>query len=231
MNILIVEDDSSFADILKKDVSRFISDFVPRCRFNICNNNYLDVCRSFNCDIAFVDIQLDNQNLGLQLAKEIVDHNDMVTIVFVSSQNNLMHDTFIVQPFFFIRKTNYKKDFLIFCSLYEKKLKSKEFIILTYNHTRVPISKSEIYYVEIQHNILYVHTKNHVYKDNKSLKQFTNDLDDKYFIQIHKSFAVHLKYIYALKKDSVILRNKTEIKIGRSYARKFTQLYKEYLLS
>ena len=231
MNILIIEDDYDFACTLKEDILNFISAYVPRSEFHICNDNYIEECKRINCDIAFIDIQLNGKDLGVTLAKEISLNNEMTPIVFVTNRDNLMHDTFTVQPFYYIRKSNYQEDFLVFCSLYENSLKSNNYITLSYDHSKTAVLISNICYAEIYDQSLYVHTSQMVYRDTRSLKAFLKDLkNEQYFIQIHKSYAVHLKYVHAHNKGKVILLNGLEIKIGRGFVKNFEKKYREYLL-
>lgn len=231
MNILIIEDDYDFANMLKEDVLKFISAYVSRSHFHICSSNYLEECEKINCDIAFIDIQLDGKDLGIVLANKILLKNQMTPIVFVTSRDNLMHDTFLIRPFYYIRKSNYKEDFLIFCSLYEKNLKSHNYITLFYKHDKSTVLISDICYIEIYDQTLYVYTNNGVYKDSRTLKKFLKDLNNDFdFQQIHKSYAINLKYLRTYGKGKLVLLNNLEIKIGRRFAKEFEKKYRAYLL-
>lgn len=231
MKILIVEDDYDFACMLKEDILKFVSEYVSRSHFYICKNNYYEQCRQINCDIAFIDIQLDGKDEGVALAKEILSINKMTPIVFVTSRDNLMHATFLVHPFYYIRKSNYKEDFLVFCDLYKKQLQSRNYITLSYKHNKSIILISNIYYIETYEQTLFIHTNKGVYRDSRTLKSFLAYLNnDSNFLQIHKSFVINLRYVYIHSKEKVILLNKLEIKIGRKFAKDFEKKYKEYLL-
>lgn len=230
MNILIIEDDYDFACVLKKKVDRFMSTIYNDYKFHICYENYMKECINCHYDLAFVDIHLDDQDSGVELAQQLVKDNKNIIIVFVTSTDNLMHDTFKVQPFYYIRKKAFNRDFLSFCQLYTKEIKTDNYIILTYDHISIPVKKSAICYVEVYYHVLYIYTENRVYKDKRSLKQIINDLDDKNFIQIHKSFAIHLSYVYGYSKEKVILKNKNEIRLGRAFVKDFEELYTKYLL-
>lgn len=230
MNILIIEDDYDFACTLKKKVDRFMATIYNNYKFHICYKNYMNECINCHYDLAFVDIHLDDQDLGVELAQQLVKNNKNIIIVFVTSTDNLMHDTFKVQPFYYIRKNNFNRDFLSFCHLYTKEIKTDHYIVLSYDHISVPIKKSAICYAEVYYHVLYIYTENRVYKDKRSLKQFISDLDDNNFIQIHKSFAIHLSYVYGYSKEKVILKNKNEIRLGRAFIKDFEELYTKYLL-
>lgn len=231
MNILIVEDDYDFACVLKKKIDGFMTHIYQNCDFHICHENYVNECSNCHCDMAFVDIHLEDQNSGVELAQLLVKENSKIIIVFVTSTDNLMHDTFKVQPFYYIRKKNFEKDFLSFCQLFKKEIKTDNYITLSYDHIHIPVNKSSICYVEVYYHVLYIYTENRVYKDKRSLKKFIVDLNDKNFIQVHKSFAIHLNYVYGYSKEKIILKNKNEIKIGRGFFKNFETLYKKYLIS
>lgn len=231
LNILIIEDDYDFTRILKEDIIKFMSAYIPRSQFYICNNNYLEKCKQIKCDMAFIDIQLDGKDLGISLAKEILLKNPSVIIVFVTRRDNLMHDTFLVHPFYFIRKSNYKEDFLVFCQLYKAHLKSHNYVTLSYNYYKTRILISKIYYIEVIDHVLHVYTSTGVYKDTRTLKSLLSILKtNSNFVQIHKSYVINLKHVYTYNKGKVILLNKTIINIGRKYIKEFDKKYKEYLL-
>lgn len=232
MKVLIIEDDYKFSCMLKNDLTKFMSNYVSRTYFYICRKDYLNECQQHqNYDIAFIDIQLNGKDLGIHLAKKILSKNKMIPIVFVTSRDNLMHDTFAVQPFYHIRKSNYKEDFLVFCKLFEKQLHSKNYITLSYDHNKSPILISNICYAEIGDQVLYVHTDDRVYKDTRSLKKFLKEIShDTIFIQINKYFIVNAKYVYTYNKEKVVLVNGLEIKFGRRFSKEFEKKYREFLL-
>ena len=230
MNILIVEDDYDFACILKKKIDWFMATVYQDYDFHICHENYVNECKNHHYDMAFVDIHLDDQISGVDLAQLLMKENHKIIIVFVTSTDNLMHDTFKVQPFYYIRKKNFEKDFLSLCQLFKKEIKTDNYITLSYDHIHVPLNKASICYVEVYYRVLYVYTESRVYKDKRSLKQFIKDLNDNNFIQIHKSFAIHLNYVYGYSKEKIILKNQNEIRIGRGFFRNFETLYMKYLL-
>lgn len=82
-------------------------------------------------DVIFMDIELNDKN-GIEIAKYHKDkHNCLV--IFTSSHENLVFNTFQVEPFQFIRKNHYdydknivfkqlKRNYLLFISLLHLKI-------------------------------------------------------------------------------------------------------------
>lgn len=109
MNILIIDDDVEMIKKLKKDLFNFFSGYVDKTYIYSYSSNYFSIDKTIDYDFCFVDIDLIEEN-GIEVAKYIKEEQLKVKIVFISSYLNLIHDSLIVQPFYFIRKKYYKND-------------------------------------------------------------------------------------------------------------------------
>lgn len=89
----------------------------------------------------------------------------------------------------------------------------------------------DIYYLEVLHNTTTLYTCHQDYKVNYPLNKILDDIHDSHFTRIHKSFAVHLKYVKYIKDNQVILMNGICLNIGRKYIRILKENYWTYLTS
>lgn len=237
MNILIIDDDITFSKKIYKDISMFLHKFNSKIKIKIYNSDFFNINFNDNYRLAFIDIDLKQIN-GILLSKKIKQYNFNCDIVFISAKNNLIHSSLSVQPFFFIRKSNYNEDLYIFYELVKNSLSNKTMIQISCKSTKITIPVKNIIYIESIQHILTINSINtKQYRDNRSLKEFASLLPANYFIQIHKSFLINCKYIYSISRGSVILykniNNKDEfikLRISRSYQKEFENKYQEYLL-
>lgn len=237
MNILIVDDDISFSEMFAKDVSLFLYKYNSNIKIKIYNSDFKNIDFRNNFRIAFVDIDLKGTN-GIALSKLIKKQNSNCDIVFVSAKNNLIHSSLSVQPFFFIRKSNYTDDLYVFFELIKELLINKSIIQLSYKLTKITIPVQDIIYIESAQHILNIHTPYDIYKDGRTLKNISSILPANTFIKIHRAFLINCKYIYSTSRNEVVLYKNTELdkndliklRISRSYQKDFENKYQEYLL-
>ena len=104
MNILICDDNTAFAMQLQKDISEYFHN--PNMNINVVTDHFDQIEGTY--DVIFMDIELNDKN-GIEIAKYHKDkHNCLV--IFTSSHENLVFNTFQVEPFQFIRKNHYDYD-------------------------------------------------------------------------------------------------------------------------
>lgn len=237
MNILVVDDDILFSEIFIKDISNFLHKFNSDLKIRVHNANFLNIDFQENYRIAFIDIDLKEVN-GITLSKMIKQNNPNCDIVFISAKNNLIHATLSVQPFFFIRKSNYNEDLYVFFEMIKESLLNKTVIQISYKLTKTTIFIQDIIYIESIQHILNIYTIFGKYKDGRTLKEFSGLLPSPQFLQIHRAFFVNCRYIYSISNGSVVLQrnpsqteyNLIKLRVTRSYQKDFEKCYQEYLL-
>lgn len=230
MRLLIIDDDNEFIEILYKDLFCFFSEFNEKIEIIKITCDFNNIHYDEKYDFIFLDIDLKDIS-GFDLAKRIKEHYPNSVITFVSAMNNLIHSSLRIQPFFFIRKSDYKKDLLVFFDLVKEQVKKKSIIEVSSNYTKNHIFLEDIVYIEVKTHLLSIYTINDVYYDNRSLKEFLGLLDNIKFVQIHKSYIINFDYLISYKKGGKIeLINKSELNIGRSFKKHFEERYKEFLL-
>lgn len=238
MKILIIDDDEIFSKEFETDISKFFNKYNIDIRIKSFHSNFLDINFNDRYRLAFVDIDLKETN-GIALSKKIKQYSPSCDIIFISAKNNLIHSSLSVQPFFFIRKSNYLDDLYIFFELIKESLSNKSLIQLSYKLNRIIVSINDIIYIESTQHILNIHTCYNVYKDSRTLKDFSTLLPASHFIQIHRAFFINPKYIHSFSRGQVVLckdinstneRDYIKLTISRSFQKDFENKYQEYLM-
>jgi tetratricopeptide (TPR) repeat protein len=85
-------------------------------------------------------------------------------------------------------------------------LKSKAFITL-----------EKLMYIEADGHYLNFYLEDGKETDRNSLKNVLEQLPEKHFIQIHRSFVVNLHYIRAIYAEKLMLKNGVELKVSRTF--------------
>lgn len=230
MNLLFIDDDVQFTKLIEKDMFAYFSEFSDKINIYKYNDNFTDIVLNNNFDFAFIDIDLKSAN-GFDIATMIMESNPKCFLVFVSNKTNLVHFSMIHQPFFFIRKINYKNDLKIFFYLVEKFVEKNRFIDLNYKYVKARINVKNIICIEVKQHQLIIYSNDNIYYDNRTLKKFMTVINDINFIQIHKSYVINLNYLKSFKQSGlVVLSNDMVLNIGRTYRKEFINSYEDFLV-
>ena len=112
MNILIVDDDKQFINLLKNDFLNYFSYQFNDIHIESKYDDYFHI-ESQKIDIAFIDIDLNTYN-GINYAKLFrKKYNQNIIIIFISNREDLVFETLTTGVFQFIRKQKYDHDKLI----------------------------------------------------------------------------------------------------------------------
>lgn len=230
MKLVIIDDDLQFAMAMKNDLLIHFCKYDEDVEIDIIDDNYFNLINANQYLFYFIDIDLNNIN-GYDLANRIKQNQKNCFIIFVSSHNDLIHDSYNLRAYYFIRKSSYKKDLNIFYSILDQEFQNNDtFIDLNYKMSKTQISLNQIIYLESQDHKIKIVTVNETYFDNRTLKAWVQLLPDDKFIQIHRSFIININHLISYRKGHLIMINNEDLVIGRVYKNKFDQFYQEYLL-
>ena len=229
MKILILDDDVSFAKEIQNDLSKHFSGLTDKSEFTVITTGFSSFQVSEKYDICFLDIDLKECN-GIDIAKRIKQAGLCTVIIFISAHQHLVHDSLIVQPYFFIRKNFYQKDLKVLFELIDDLSANKKLITLHWKKTKTVVSLDSIIYLEASNHVTLLHTIKGDYYDNRSLKDFLTDLKSSDFSQIHKAFAINMDYLLNYSSISILLVGNIDLTIGRAYKAEFNKQYQEYLI-
>ncbi len=186
--------------------------------------------RSECYDVYFLDIDIPEQD-GITLAEKIKAKNPESLIVFVSAKEELVYDTFRVQPLAFVRKSCFSKDI-------------KKAMETVMKHLKKPADTEITFYDELGHPILlninritYVEAKEK-YQDIVSIdshqmircaiSDLENTLEPYRFIRIHRGYLVNFQYIYRIDTNHIILDDGQKLPLSRHRKKEVQRLFLEY---
>ena len=229
MLIKIVDDDQTFAkkikDIVYDAFKNIFIDYSIECISSNFEYQYFE-----EGDIFFLDIDLKEEN-GIKIAEKIRENNFNAIIIFVSALNDMVFDSLIVQPFYFIRKDNFDRDMKIACTLIQKYInKNHKIITFDLNGRKTSMQLSDIIYLESFLHEITIHAPFNDYKYSSTFNKMMSLINSTNIIRIQKSYAVNLFWVKEIYKEELLLRNGVTLKIGKKYQQDVIASYKEYLL-
>lgn len=169
-------------------------------------------------DILLLDIDMPGIS-GMEIAARLKEEKASLLLIFITSYETFVYDTFQYQPFDFIRKSRYEKDLRIALERAVRQISEEktEYTMKTSDGiVRIPLA--DILYFESCANYIKAVTTNNQYREKKPIHEVETELCMLGFIRLHRSYLVNQAAVYLLKNDKVILNNQEELPIGRRWS-------------
>lgn len=228
LKFLVIDDDKKFSEKFSKIIHRFFYNHSVNLKIECLNDNFNNYDPKDDYLVVFIDIDLIEGN-GINLVKKFEKDRFYQYIVYVSSRENLVFDSLITQPLYFIRKSNLEKDSLSAFRLIKERIKEPTLYIFKYKGREHLIAVDKINYIEINDHKAIIYTKNNNCILYKTLNQIMTDISQNYIVQVHKSFAINLNFISNIEKSTITLTNGIEIPLGKKYKENFMKLWRDFL--
>ncbi len=220
--IAIVDDEKTFIQTYKKEVLRIFSELGFECEIN----TYTDPAAfqkevvEIKYDLIFLDIDMPGIS-GMEIASELNKSENNAVLIFVSNHSNFVFEAFRYSAYRFIRKDNLLSDTAEAVCSFCNTLKTKEnYITLDLENKKdVPINLSGVkYFFSIRHDIYFFNDR----KTTERLALRTYTLDDlenmltkRGFIRIHRTYLLNYLYVYQIRNEKVLLKDKSELPLSR----------------
>ena len=226
VRIAMCDDETAFLQTYQKKVSELFQEYNTDCKIDVYTDSraFWEHCAETPYDLIFLDIDMPELS-GIQLASKFRDNGLDTTLVFVSSHDDFVFETFRYNAYRFVRKNKLLSDTQEMISSFCASLKTKSVIVrLDVDRQRALEQKvSDIaYFYSIRHDIYFLKAENEsirlamrTYTMNELEKQFI----EKGFIRVHRSYLVNYAWILQIKGDQVYLKNcqnKIPLSRGRS---------------
>lgn len=165
--------------------------------------------------LLFLDISMPNLN-GIELGRALRNIADDVLIVFVSSHEELVFESFQVTPFRFIRKGHFHQDLEECIPAIIAELEKRQTELTIDNGKEVyRIAPHKILYIESSDKIQKLVTLQGMIEIRYKLKDLETLLADYGFIRIHKGYLVNARFISHVNKREVILNTGESIPLSK----------------
>lgn len=252
--IYIVEDHSIFAENIEKSILNYLNrqEGHPLASWfsgvKIISENFAHWSQSFSNDqqlqhLFILDVSLDDQISGFQIAKAIREKDASSQFIFLTSHVEMMNEVFInnLKALSFINKRDVSMEDRLFSALDQffheiqlnlktltqsphKKQTSKEDEYLTYQYknTHYKINHKDILFVETDtfKRRLMIKTNHGIFPCQKSVEQLHRILPS-FFMRVHRSIIVNRNVIISLKFNNgqynILLKNNCELPVSKGY--------------
>lgn len=181
------------------------------------------------CDILLLDIDMPDIT-GLEIAGQLSRMEKRPLLLFVTSHDELVYDSFQYHPFAFLRKSCFEDEIKPALDDCVRELQHRErHFCFRWEGKRVCLLLPELLYFEAEGNYLHVFSKTGRYRFRSTIASVENTLAGCGFIRIHKGFLINQAAVRLFNAKEVELFDGTLLPIGKSYAKTAEEQFLRYL--
>lgn len=176
-------------------------------------------------DVVFMDIELENNTLGFDIARKLCRQKRNTAIVYMSNHDHYVTKSFVCRPLGFIRKHYAKEDLEMVMDEIMRYLKEECTTLTFYHNTKsVTLDINEIYAVEVFNHDLRISLKNNkeITIRDQMLKHIS-ELEENGFVLIRRGIAINVRYIEKIDSSILTMINGNQYTIGRENISKVRQ--------
>lgn len=231
LNIAYVEDDRKQRDYISKLFYSCMESFqLPINTYDLFSSkeDFLAIWYPRKYDLVLLDIFLD-ENLGIDIAKEMRKTDKEVNIVFCSSSNEFACESYELHATYYITKpVTYNKMSHMVEQLARQFNTKKECICLDDGQT---VALVEIIYTEYYNHCITVHLRNSIdIKTWMSQKDFIRLIEAyPYMLPITSGNVINLKEVISFEKGIFTMSDKTILHTSLARKRDVSKAYKSFV--
>jgi DNA-binding LytR/AlgR family response regulator len=233
----IVEDEEIFLNRSKELLANTFKERKADVAFDffMSGEEFLPMMEQhFHYDIIFLDIEMPGMD-GIEVCRKIREISPDALVVFISNKESLVFQTFEVQPFRFIRKSELDEMVFSLVDSILAELQRRQQKIIKIEEASggdvYSFDVRKILYIEAQRKDCAIVTEDGLTTLRSKLMTLEDMLAGQDFIKIHRSFLVNLSCITKIQKDSVLLKNGHELPLSRNMRDQVKQAFLNHSLS
>ena len=223
MKAMIIDDDAEFINQLKTYLNQTFKNVQIDTYISFCNEIY-----NQEYDCVFLDVML-KEGESFEYGMNISKLYPRTIIIYISSVDHFVYDSYQQNTFFFIRKSHFDEDYYNFVKKYQKMhLQVQATFSIIVQGIHINIKQQDIIYVESLRNQIIIHTSMQTYTSYQTLKQTYQELNHHYFYKLNNHIIINLDYVISIQKQHIELVKQICIPFTRGSKKPFIQRYLQY---
>lgn len=230
MKIAICDDEKEIREVLKNKIEKYY--FPHSTEFSIreyASGEELLEEELNEIEVLFLDVDMPGKN-GMETANEIRKVNQEMIIVFLTAYSEFVFESFKVDAFRYLVKPLKDSELEEVLQVLEDRLYKDEddYLNFQFQNQMYNIRYKDIIYIEGMRNKIWIHCKDKTYRWRGVLKNLEEALNDKGFLQVHRSYIINMDKIQRCDSQTVLLEDNSEVPISRYKLDAFREEYVKY---
>lgn len=230
MQIILCDDDLKFLEALRCELERIFcklhvrASIMPFGSFCEMGEQVLS-----SCDMAFLDIDYETEeHTGIDIARALRRLNGNALVFFVTNFIEYAPAGYEVQAFRYILKRDVGEVLERYImQAMEQLAEDREYLRLRDREETVELPLDEIAYLEVIDHSVSVHTGNGVHTLSATLSGLEQQLENRGFLRIHKSYLVNMRFIRKFRSRECLLSDGSSLAVSE---KNYAQQKQKYLL-
>ena len=233
----ICEDEPAVLDYLHRQLKQELTsdgnDYHFDC-FTQGNDLLQKIEQGSNYQLFFLDIEMPGIN-GIEVCRRIRSRNENSLVIFISNKEEMVFQTFEVQPFRFIRKNHFHEELPALVQGIQKALARKKGIMLTleeeHSNAVYSINMNDILYIEVVGKYCEITTPEQTLTIRYKLSDLAEQLAGYGFLQPHRSYLVNCRSIFSIENTELVLDNGMRIPLSRKRVKEIKEQFMNFMRS
>lgn len=225
--ICICDDEPVFSEKIRKAVETF---FSHNTGMSICSYTDPELLwqECPNAQLYLLDVMMPGLT-GLEFAGRLRACGSRASIIFISSLNDPVFDSFQYQPLRYIRKEYLDRELPAALQAFmELQEEGNCTFCLVINGKEVFIPLLSLLYCESRGHYVTFYCKHGEYEVRGKLADYEKKLKKHHIVQPNKSFLVNMRYISLFSNQSILMENGTVVTVTRTYKEDFKMAFMKY---
>lgn len=206
MKILIYDDDleelTHLSELLESLLSkRHIQADVQGVSTQQDFHNYL---AQEEPDVVFLDIYLDDEVMGTELAKELREAKKNFSLIFVSTSNSYAWESYAVGADYYLLKPVTEASLGAALDKLEV-FHPTQLITIDTGRRYLSFNIDKIVAIEIRDKLCYIHTVSGIVREYCPLYTFEELLQHDCFLKVNRSVIINMHYVEGLEEDTFVM--------------------------
>lgn len=155
-------------------------------------------------DVVFLDIYLDDEAMGTELAKELREAKKNFSLIFVSTSNSHAWESYAVGADYYLLKPVTEASLGTALDKLEV-FHPTQLITIDTGRRYLSFNIDKIVAIEIRDKLCYIHTVSGIVQEYCPLYTFEELLQHDCFLKVNRSVIINMHYVEGLEEDTFVM--------------------------
>lgn len=175
-------------------------------------------------DLLFLDIAMPGLD-GIETARKLNVRGISYKIVLLTGKTEYLKEGYKVGAFRFVTKPIAEQEFFEAVDDVRACMLGREEITVYRDRIPYRVQQKDILYIASDRNQTIICTKSCSYRSEKSLKEWLTEMDDRVFVQCHRSYLVNLSKIDRMENELLYLYGEYKVPLSKRQRRKVEEAF------